>query len=406
MAALAVAASGCTSSKVSAPSLTGPSTYGLGMSLTADPQILTQDGISRSAIDIRTLDQNGSATSASLKVAIQVNGVTTDFGSLSAHSVATDSSGQATVSYTAPAASTDPSYSGSYVTVVVTPNDTRYPDSPSRSVNIHLVPSGTILPPVSFTPAFTMTPSTPGAFDTVAFDASSTTNPNNNTLSYAWTFGDGSTATGVTASHSYSSPGSYSVTLTVTNANNQSATVTKGVTVGASTATPKADFVFSPTSPTTGQTVYFNASGSAAGAGHTLKTFNWDFGDGHTGTGVQPSHAYSSTGTFTVTLSVADEVGQQATKPETVTVGALTASFTVSPSSPAHGSSVTFTSTSQTTSGHTITSVSWNFGDGTASVSGSPVTHTFTAAGTYTVTLTVQDDAGNSTTTTQSVTVS
>ncbi len=56
---LLLAAAGCTTSSVSAPSLTGPSTLGLGISLTASPDILTQNGATQSTVTIQTSDQNG-----------------------------------------------------------------------------------------------------------------------------------------------------------------------------------------------------------------------------------------------------------------------------------------------------------------------------------------------------------
>lgn len=48
-----------------------------------------------------------------------------------------------------------------------------------------------------------------------SFDASSSSDAENDTLSYQWDFGDGYTATGVTASHDYEAAGSYAVVLTV-----------------------------------------------------------------------------------------------------------------------------------------------------------------------------------------------
>ncbi|WP_304488643.1 protease pro-enzyme activation domain-containing protein [Dyella sp. 2HG41-7] len=72
----------------------------------------------------------------------------------------------------------------------------------------------------------------------------------------------------------------------------------------------------------------------------------------------------------------------------TDTVSGLTASFT----------------NSSTDTGATITSYAWNFGDSTTSTTASP-SHTYTAAGTYTVTLTVTDSTGATNTKTGSVTV-
>jgi PKD repeat protein len=86
---------------------------------------------------------------------------------------------------------------------------------------------------------------------------------------------------------------------------------------------------------------------------------------------------------------------------------APTASFTWSPSSPSALDPVAFdgTSSHSNNSGGYIIDYQWNFGDG-GTGSGATPTHTYAAAGTYTVTLTVEDDAGLTATTSQTVTVS
>jgi len=62
-----------------------------------------------------------------------------------------------------------------------------------------------------------------------------------------------------------------------------------------------------PYSGLVGQTINFSASGSSdPDAGQTL-TYNWDFGDGSSASGVSASHAYGITGTFLVALEVCDD---------------------------------------------------------------------------------------------------
>jgi chitinase len=103
-------------------------------------------------------------------------------------------------------------------------------------------------------------------------------------------------------------------------------------------------------------------------------------------------------------LTITDDVGHTATATTTVVVtnDLPTASFTFTPASPTAGSPVLFDATASTAvSGRTITSYSWSFGG-----SGATTSHTFPSAGTFSVTLTVTDSAGKTSSTTKTVTVS
>jgi len=78
--------------------------------------------------------------------------------------------------------------------------------------------------------------------------------------------------------------------------------------VGTIQLLPIAYFTFSPSEPTSGQKVAFDASGSYAPGvpTKTIDSYNWDFGDGANATGVAVTHAYDTVGTFSVTLTVVD----------------------------------------------------------------------------------------------------
>jgi len=81
-----------------------------------------------------------------------------------------------------------------------------------------------------------------------------------------------------------------------------------------------------------------------------------------------------------------------------------TASFTINPGAPKAGDTVTFTPTASSHNGP-ITGYQWNFGDASATASGQTVTHTYSTAGSYTVTLTVKDSKNATFVATQAVRV-
>jgi plastocyanin len=68
---------------------------------------------------------------------------------------------------------------------------------------------------------------------------------------------------------------------------------------------PKVSFTVSKTRIQTGEMVSFDASTSFDYDG-TINQYNWDFGDGSTGTGKTTEHAYSNAGTYTATLTCID----------------------------------------------------------------------------------------------------
>ena len=123
----------------------------------------------------------------------------------------------------------------------------------------------------------------------------------------------------------------------------------------------------------------------------TVDSLSWDFGDGNTSTVQNPSHTYAAPGTYTVCLIAMNGCGADTIcNTVTVTCAAPTTSFANS----ATGLDVDFTDAS--TSGATITSWSWDFGDGNASTVQNP-SHTYATGGTYTVCLIVTDMCGSDT---------
>jgi PKD repeat protein len=71
---------------------------------------------------------------------------------------------------------------------------------------------------------------------------------------------------------------------------------------------PVANFTYTPDNPTTADTITFDASSSYDPDG-TITSYDWDFGDGNTSSGVITTHRYTTNGTYTVNLTVTDDDG-------------------------------------------------------------------------------------------------
>lgn len=151
----------------------------------------------------------------------------------------------------------------------------------------------------------------------VSLDASSSTDPDGSIVSYEWDFGDGGTATGASVAHTYAEAGSYVVTLTVTDDRGGTGTTSEQVTVEPEPANidPIPDFSIT----TNGLSVAVNASTSIDPDG-SIVSYEWDFGDGGTATGVSTTHAYTEAGSYSVELTVTDDRGGTGNLIKTVTV--------------------------------------------------------------------------------------
>ena len=247
--------------------------------------------------------------------------------------------------------------------------------------------------------AFIFSPTSPTVDQDVHFDASDSYDADGTIVTYYWDFGDGSTGSGLTVIHRYSSKGSYSVYLRVTDNSGNTANTTKSLTVS-DNQSPTAAFIYSPDKILEGDTAHFNASQSSDPDG-TIEEYEWDFGDGNHGTGKEVSHTYSKFGTYQVTLVVTDNSGNSDSVTEDLKVEALpTAAFSISPVNP-----TTFDASASVDPDGSIVSYFWSFGEAGATATGQVVGHTYNSANTYTVSLTVTDEDGNTDTISQTVTV-
>lgn len=217
-----------------------------------------------------------------------------------------------------------------------------------------------------------------------------TDNSSGGISNWNWNFGDGNTSTVQNPSHTYASAGNYTVTLIVSSpgcADTTTQTITVGAPVNAG---------FTTSSACGGQTVTFTDTSSTTA---TITGWNWNFGDGSTSSTQNPVHTYSNIGSYTVILTVTTSDGCTGSATQTLSVGSTPmASFTANGN--CSGQNIAFTNTST----GTISSYSWNFGDGGTSTAASP-SHVFATAGTYNVTLIVSNGPGCGDTITQPVTI-
>lgn len=213
---------------------------------------------------------------------------------------------------------------------------------------------------------------------------------------YLWNFGDNGTSTLPEPVHVYGNPGVYTVSLTVTTADGTE-TFTRNNYIVVGDPQPLPNFSATPREIFTGESVQFSdLTTSIAGP---IVSRTWDFGDGGTSNVPNPSHQYSRSGIFTVSLTVNTEFATATeTKQSYILVkrkGGPEAAISVSTVNPAVGDVIQFNDASDPGSSD-ITQRVWNFGDGDVSTEVNP-THIYRRAGTFTVTLTVVTAHGSDT---------
>jgi len=151
--------------------------------------------------------------------------------------------------------------------------------------------------------------------ETLNFSGSNSSDPDGNIVSYDWDFGDGSADNGINVSHIYSTIGSYTVSLTVTDNDGLTAKTTLLVQINEPVPVPELPIavIDDPGSNlVVGDVIDFSGSNSSDPDG-SIVSYDWDFGDGYTGTGVNVSHVYVTAGSYTVSLTVTDNSGLTAT---------------------------------------------------------------------------------------------
>lgn len=226
---------------------------------------------------------------------------------------------------------------------------------------------------------------------TVAFDASKSSDVNNDALTYLWDFGDGRQAQGRQISHRYAEIGNYDVKLVV-NDNTVSACATgvDFVTVRLNRV-PQAD-AGEDITVCAGDDIRFDGSGSYADSKGTLDG-KWFLGDGQTSDGLKATHRYDRPGVYQASLQVENKLNAMcppARDTRVVTVNAMPEVNIVSADSVCLGDTVEFDASASDADGDSL-EYYWSFGDGTISKDGPKAAHAYSQGGSYRVSIVVDD---------------
>ena len=210
--------------------------------------------------------------------------------------------------------------------------------------------------------------------------------PDDPSITYLWSFGDGMTSTQINPTHTYSQAGLYTAVLTATNA------------AGTDVATDILTIYGSPTTrftayPTFGfypLTVTFSQTATTTPPDDPTLDYLWNFGDGITSTLPNPMHIYIEEGQYTITLKVTNAAGNNSiVRKNYINIyEPVKAAAILHPREGVVPLTVYFTDTSS----GPVTAWEWTFGDGETSMLQHP-THTYTNPGMYTVSLAVMANA-------------
>jgi PKD repeat protein len=331
-----------------APSLGGPSTVALSLSVTATPDTLPQDGVSTSRIVVKAFNAGGQPyPNLSVRLDMQLNvipltspaGATQDLGTLSARTLLTGADGTATATYTAPAG---PGLGGlgSTVAVVATPIASNAANAGIlNSVGavfqafLHLTPSGTSIPPRTETPTaqfatpapltaglttlFNGTTSCPSGLSSGACASATST-----LTGWDWDFGDGTAhGSGSVTTHVYTIARSYAVTLIVTNSQGSKSNPTVQVIAIGVGAAPTALFTALPNPATVNTAVALDGTSSTSTG--QIVNYAWTITSPTAVItrqgGSSPTSSFTPTaiGAWTVSLTITDVNGRSATSANT-----------------------------------------------------------------------------------------
>lgn len=200
-----------------------------------------------------------------------------------------------------------------------------------------------------------------------------------------WDFGDGTSSTEVSPGKVFTIAGTYNVKL-VTTSGLCADSIIKKITI-----LPRPVAAFSATN-TVGCSGPLNVSFTNGST--NAVSYNWNFGDGTSSTLPNPNHAYSNPGTYTVTLTVTNNVGCTSTEVKNNYVKFLPLKISSINNLGVKGClPLVITPMAVIDNNQPSSTYLWDFGDGKTSTSATP-SHTYTTGGMYNVKLTVTTATG------------
>ena len=232
--------------------------------------------------------------------------------------------------------------------------------------------------------------------DATAF-TSSTSIASGTLVAYSWDFGDGSISTGVNPARTYTNPGTYVVSFSATSNHNCVDADTQTITINPLPVTSYTAGSVCLGLPTT----FSNTSQIPFPYSNT--SYTWNFGNGNTSNLANPVFTYTNFGTYNPTLTVESNTGCRASGSTSFQVHPLP-NISFSPPSACINTAIQFTNTTTIPTPYTITSYSWNFGNGNTTTSVNPV-YSYTLGSTYTVILSATSNQGCSNTSTTSLVI-
>lgn len=251
------------------------------------------------------------------------------------------------------------------------------------------------------------------AGEVMLFDGSASSDPEGGVLRHVWNFGDGTEAEGVNPAKTYKTGGWRDVTLTVEDDSGLDCSTDLDRLLVYIAEAPVADA--GPDRTVCANTlVQFDGSGSRDFDG-LVNAYHWDFGDGESAGGKNPTHVYEFPGVYQVRLTITGDrtgdCGNTNADEAVITVHEAPLAAFDAPSSAPVGAAVAFDASGSSASKHpfigqsagdgkkdsdsgTIVSHKWDFGDGNVA-EGVSVRHVYKTFGNYFVTLTVTSDSEN-----------